>query len=312
MNLVLPLRVTWDLDGMSFNAADQFGCEWVVDTDTGWSGSASTRTNRTPKVGGHGSFRGAAYRDVRTIAITGYCAAPDPVARRLAERRIAGVCSDPTRLFSLRCNEETGSLTADVELDDEVVVTTLHERWFKWSLQLAAPDPRKYSVEWQTMSTGLAQDATSDGLDFSQVVAPDSAQGLWFGYGDDATGLTFGTSNATGFMNLTNVGSAPSFPVYTIFGPLTNPTLTTSSGSMRYNGALADGEFVTIDPAVPSVLVGGTASQRRNLNPAAFQAFAIPPASTDGTAGRLTVGLTHTGAITSVGRVEAAFRNAWF
>ena len=63
---------------------------------------------------------------------------------------------------------------------------------------------------------------------------------------------------------------------------------------------------------MPSVLLGGTSQQRRLLNPAQFRAFAIPPLAADGTPGHLNVGLTHAGAITATGRVEATYRAAWF
>src|SRR5436309_1487131 len=36
----LPLRVQWQLDGITFNGPpDQLGREWVIDTETGWSAS---------------------------------------------------------------------------------------------------------------------------------------------------------------------------------------------------------------------------------------------------------------------------------
>lgn len=311
MNVVLPLDVTWELDGMRFNAVDRYGCEWVVEEESGWAGSAVPRTQRTPKVNHHGAFRAPAYRDVRTVSLSGYCAAPTANVRRLAERRVAGLCGDPETLYTLTCHEEPGPLVTAVELDDKVQVTTLHERWFTWSIQLAAPDPRKYTVDWQDMNTGLAIDA-GDGLNFAQRMPPDTNQGLWFGYPSPDSGLTFGTSNSNGFMELTNIGSAPTFPIYTLVGPLTAPTLTTVTGSMRYNAILPAGARVMIDPAVPSVLLDGTSSQRRLLNPAAFASFAIPPMNSDGSPGTLRVGLTHSGAGTATGYVQANFRSAWF
>lgn len=311
MNVILPQPVTWQIDSLVFNDRDAFGCEWVVDTETGWTGAAPPRTNRTARINAHGSYRSAVWRGDRTIALTGYCAAPDALSRRAAEQRIAAICADPDTLYTLRCNEESGPLVADVELDDEVQVKILHERWFTWSVQFAAPDPRKYALDEQRMSTGLAHDA-GDGLDFAQIVAPDSEGGLFFGYGLDDDGLQFGTSNATGFMNLSNVGTAPTTPVYTITGPLTNPMLTTEFGSVRYNATLDEGEFVVIDPAAPSVLLGGVSSQRHLLNPAQFGAFSVPPRRAEGIPGVLSVGLTHTGPSTAIGQVTAVYRAAYF
>lgn len=310
MNVILPLPVTWELDGLVFNDRDGHGCEWIVDKESGWTGAAGVRTNRSPKVNTHGSFRGSVYRDVRVVSLSGYCAAPSPAAREDAEQRIAGICADPDTLYPLRCNHASGTLVADVELDDEITVNTIHERWFTWSLQVCALDPRKYSAQWQHMTTGLASDA-GDGLDFSQVVAPDSNPGLYFGVEDPTSGLVFGTSNATGFMTLSNSGTAPTFPIYTISGPLTSPTLTTGNGSLKYNRTLNDGETLEIDPSVPSVLFGGEVTHRRYLAPAQFQEFAVPPRTGD-QPGTLSIGLIHEGAVTSTGQVSVTFRDAYF
>lgn len=312
LSVALPLPVVWEIDGLRLNTRDSYGCEWVVDTESGWAGSAAPRTSRTPKVNAHGSFRTPAFRDPKIIALSGYCAAPTAAERRRAEHRIAGVCGgDPRSLYRLICHEERGALYADVELDDEVTVTTRHQRWFEWSLQVAAPDGRKHAVETHTVNTGLPMDA-GDGLNFEYTTFGDTSPGLFFGSADPTDGLEFGSSNASGFVILTNRGSAPAYPIYTIRGPLTDPTLTASTGTMRYNAILAEGERVVIDPSIPAVLLGGSASRRHLLYPAQFQAFAIPPATSDGQPGQLAVGLTHSGPVTDAGWFEATYRSAWF
>ncbi|SFO82232.1 Phage tail protein [Amycolatopsis arida] len=308
----------WTLDWLTLhpdgNVRDDAGVQWILTKENGFWGSPGTNAALSSRLARHGVYRSPGWKKQRTITLTGRAYAHDHTALRQAEATVLGLLADPTQPGALTCYSEIGALTCDVHLDDEILCTPVEvasEPGFEFSLQLVAPDPAKYSIERQEMSTGLARDA-GDGLDFTRVVQPDSNQGLYFGVGADDDGLTFGTSNASGFMRLTNRGTAPSIPIYILHGPLTTPTITAGTATLRYNGALAPGEYVVIDPAAPSVLLGGTAERRHLLNPAQFSGFAIPPASAQGEPGVLTVGLTHNGPVLDSGYVTASFRAAWF
>ncbi|AXB41305.1 phage tail domain-containing protein [Amycolatopsis albispora] len=293
---------------------DSAGVQWILTQEKGFWGTPGTNAEFSSRLARHGAYRSPGWKKQRTISLTGRAYADDYAVLRQAEANVLGLLSDPRAPAALTCFSELGALTCDVFLDDEILCTPLKvvsEPGFEFSLQVVAPDPAKYSVERQTMTASLPRDS-GDGLDFSQVVQPDANQGLYFGIGADDDGLSFGTSNASGFMRLTNRGSAPTTPVYTLYGPLTNPILTAETATMRYNGTLGAGEFVVIDPNAPSVLLGGTAVRRQLLNPAQFNGFAIPPASRTGGPGVLSVGLTHSGAATDAGYVTAVFRSAWF
>lgn len=138
--------------------------------------------------------------------------------------------------------------------------------------------------------------------------------------GSGSVGLVFGTTTgSTGQIYAKNEGTAPTTPIYRLYGPLTSPVLAgTANGvtsTMKYNGTILTGEHVEIDPAALSaqlVNTGGSASRRYLLNPAQFTGFDIPAASFHGVPGSLTVGLTHAGPSTDPGRVEVTYRNAWF
>lgn len=308
----------WTLDWLTMHpdggVRDAAGVQWILVQEKGFWGSPGTNAQLSGRLARHGVYRSPGWKKERTISLTGRAYAQDFTVLRQAEAALLGLLSDPRSPRALTCQSELGALTCDVFLDAEILCTPLQvisEPGFEFSVQVVAPDPAKYSVEQQTMSTGLAREAL-DGLDFNQVVQPDPTQGLYFGIGADDDGLNFGTANATGFMTLTNRGSAPSSPVYTLYGPLTSPALTAGSATMRYNGSLLAGEYVVIDPNAPSVLLGGTAVRRHLLNPAQFSAFAIPPASRTYGPGVLSVGLTHSGPATDGGYVTATFRSAWF
>lgn len=127
-------------------------------------------------------------------------------------------------------------------------------------------------------------------------------------------GLVFGTgSNSTGQIELRNEGTAPTPPVFRLYGPLTNPTLTGNGlYTMKYNGTIPDGSFVEITPADTSVMLDGTASRRHLLSPAQFSGFFVPAASFLTGYGSLVLGLVHEGPADSAGYVEVEYRHAWF
>ena len=78
------------------------------------------------------------------------------------------------------------------------------------------------------------------------------------------TGLGFGTRGSTGIINLDNTaGTADSDILFTITGPLSNPSVSTSTSWITYLGALGTGDVLTIDTGSGQVLFNG--SNRRSL-----------------------------------------------
>jgi hypothetical protein len=308
----------WTLDYLTFHHSpsvrDSAGVQWILTKEEGFWGSPSTNATLSPRLNKHGQYRSPGWKKERIVSLTGRCYASDYATLRRAEANVLGLLSDPFKPGVLTCYSEIGVLSLDVYLDDAIICTPLEivsEPGVEFSIQVVAPDPRKYSPETQTKTVGLPQDS-GDGLDFAQIVSPDTNAGLYFGVGSSTDGLQFGTFNGSGFMTLRNVGTAPASPVYTLYGPLTTPQITTDTGyTMRYNGTLAAGEYVAIDVSVPSVVLNGTTSRRELLYPAPFQAFNVP-ASVAGVDGQLTVSLAHSGASTAGGYLTATYRASWF
>lgn len=308
----------WTLEHITFHHSpdvrDAQGVQWILTKEEGFWGTPGNNATLSPRLNKHGMYRSPGWKKERTVSLTGRCYHPDYAVLRQAEAEVLGLLSDPTTPGKLTCYSEIGELTCDVYLDDAILCTPLDivsEPGVEFSIQVVAPDPRKFSTETQTQTVGLPQDS-GDGLDFTEVVAPDSNPGLYFGVGSPTTGLTFGTFNGAGFMTLFNVGTAPASPQYIFYGPLTNPILTTGTGySMKYNGTLAAGEFLTVEPASPSVILNGTSSKRELLYPSNFEAFNVPPAVA-GAPGELQVSLAHSGASTTGGYLQAIYRAAWF
>lgn len=308
----------WTLEHITFHHGpkirDSNGVQWILTKEEGFWGSPGPNATLSPRLNRHGMYRSPGWKGERIVSLTGRCYADSYATLRAAEADVLGLLSDPTSPGKLTCYSEIGVLTLDVFLDDAIICTPLDivsEPGIEFSIQVVAPDPRKLSMEAQTQAVGLPQDS-GDGLDFTQIVAPDSNPGLHLGVGSSTSGLAFGTYNGSGFMTLRNVGTAPASPRYTFYGPLSSPLLTADTGhSMKYNGTIAAGEWVTVEPANPSVVLNGTTSRRELLYPSNFEAFHVPPA-VGGTAGSLTVSLAHNGATNAIGYVQATFNAAWF
>lgn len=88
------------------------------------------------------------------------------------------------------------------------------------------------------------------------------------------------SSQAIGTVTVANTaGDVPSFPVYTIYGPLTTLSIATGSTGFTYNAAIAAGETITIDTAAGTVVDQAGVNKYANLG-AAPKLFAIPPGTT--------------------------------
>lgn len=129
-----------------------------------------------------------------------------------------------------------------------------------------------------------------DNLDFGPASKP-------------ARGLYWGASGSSGLIYMTNTGTATSYPVFTVTGPLTNPTFTNpNTGDLiAYTGTVAAGQTLTIDnsPFTSTVNLNGI-DRSGALSSASW--IDIPPNST-------TV-LQFAGSGT--GTLTATWQNAYF
>lgn len=272
MSTGLPAIEKWSIGGIVFNdtpGAD--GVEYVAEDVRGWSGSAPRRVTHTSRPSTAGTYKQIAYYDGRTITINGWVWAPDVLARRAAEHRLASLISDGVLLYDLSCTEETGTLTAKVELDSEIdIVLSPDEHFLNFSFQLQAQDPRKYGLS-QITSTSLPA-ISGTGLDFVTTGGLDFVT---------TGGLNFGTAGSNGVATAFNSGTADTWPVLTLTAyavAVTNPIITNglTGQSLAYTGTLSPGDVLTINtaPYSRSVLLNG-ADRRAFLTTASW--FSLPP-----------------------------------
>src|SRR5215472_6612204 len=180
------------IGGITINGStDANGCDWLLTKETGWFGSPAIKTARVDKPAARGVFRGNEFRGGRVMTLEGNLGAPTVTALRNACRTLLGICPDPHLQYPLTVIEESGlSLYANVVLDGEILITPVSALSVDFSIQLVAPDPRKWNTTGKTFTVLLASGG-SGGVSYP-VAYP----------------VNYGLPGQPGAVALTNNGSA--------------------------------------------------------------------------------------------------------
>lgn len=265
----------WSLPayGLTFNndVPDETGCRYLT-RDSGWRGGAAPRPQREAKPSSGGDYRRPNYPAGLVCTLNGDFWGPDAVARSLAEMKLAAIGRDSNGLFEVRQANAVGEFFSLMELDGQPMVDPDAPKAGAFSFQFASPDYRKYGLG-QTMGGTVGLPVSSGGLDWV------TGGGL-----DWDPGLDWGTVTSTGQLVFTNVGNAPTDPVFTFTptsGTLVNPQVTfkETGQRLRYNGTLAGTDVLRIDTSefTRSVLLNGSTDVRSRLDVAEW--FQIQPGS---------------------------------
>lgn len=274
MTLGLDERVQVSFSGLLFNAnegTDSDGCYWPAAL-IGWL-TRTTRTQRYPKPVLPGSYRVPNPTAERVFSIEGHCIAPSVEARSRAENRVTALAGLPDNLYRIEVTEEMGTVYRMVELESAETVR-ISEFVFKYTIQLAAPDPFKYSTSANVAGNSLP--VSAGGLDWTDPTGLD-----W----TDSVGLSWGVPSSTGVITMLNNGTAEAWPTFTITAganSLTNPTITNvfTGQTLAYTGTLNPDDTLVIvtNPFGRSVILNGTADRRPLMTRAEW--FSIPAKTT--------------------------------
>jgi hypothetical protein len=218
--------------------------EWTLTALNGWWGSPGTKTRRSDRSIAPGAYRAAAYKGVRTIEVGGVFTAQthSGLSTRRAARQLAALCSDPSDLYKLTVTDEVSQTCAYVELDGEVL-TELRDNlsWsMRFSVQLAAPDPRKFDLGWVTHVAPVSSDGTGG------IVATDP------GIDTDVLGILSGTPDTLPIAQVEGKGTADNPVVLQVLGPTGAFEIVNTSGTstIGFGGQLGTGEslYLNLDP----------------------------------------------------------------
>lgn len=262
---VLTETPTYTLDGWTGNATDAYGVDWIVTEETGWSDGAPVRLSVADREGTDGGISGPVLRGAAIISLKGVAMAPDRATMLAAKDRWRTIARGPAPAgYTLTVAEEHLTRQATVKLSDAPKARDFNSRNFAWEIILRADDPLRYGTTPITVSTGLPA-ASETGMTFPLTFP-----------------LTFGGAGTGGVLLLNNAGTAASYPVLTIYGPVTNPSVQNLATNriVEFGLTLAADESLVVDMAAKTVLLNGSAN-RRNALLASSSWWAIEPGSNE-------------------------------
>ena len=232
------------LGSLDLSGTEGGGVRWTTERVDGWDGSPASTLSLTQKPRAIGAWAGEAFGTARHLVIVGSVSAPTEDALTDAMDRLNASCSlDDT---SLTVGKGTSSRTVTVRRSDDVIPTMGSTLDADWSIQLVAPDPRKYGTAL-TGTTGLP--ATTGG-----VLIPATFP------------ITITETITSGQVSVTNLGNADAPVTLTLTGPtigsLVGPIITHYPSGRRLvfpaDKYVPAGESWVIDCTNRQVLAGGT------------------------------------------------------
>lgn len=256
---------------------DASGVTWRINPQgtTGVFDGADNRLNHTPFNEYDGVMRSRNYDNALPLSLSGTAQASSATAVAAARRKLVGLLAGGGQ-HTLSIQDIDGlTLTVTVEKNGAPKTTPQSEGLdFDWQLNMIAADPRKY-LPSISQSTGLPN--SSGGLDWATTGGLDWATG---------GGLNWGVVGSNGLIQLTNTGTADSWPAFDIFAPtdgltLQNPTIVDqdTGDTLLFSDTLILGDHVAINtsPYERSVTKNGV-PYRRNLT--IGQWFSVAPGET--------------------------------
>jgi len=230
-------------------------CQWVTDSLRGWQGPASSVTTvKRPRS--DGAIAGTGYRMQRTVSLRGHIVAPTAdLLDDALDALNAAASLTPVNLSVL--DPDGSTRYAVVQRQDEVLAEKVTATYAAYSVQLLAPDPRKFTA---ALSATTALATTTGGLTFPMT----------FPYTIDAT-------TVSGEVSLTNDGTVAGPVTMRVDGPCTGPVITHSpSGavlSFASSFVLSTGEWLDIDMDRRTVLANGQSSRSKWLTSRGWSTF---------------------------------------
>lgn len=243
-------------------AEDVTGVRVTVDKFDGWGSPASTAV-LTQRARGHGATSSEGFLRARIMTVEGLILAPSPYAlSEAADTLSAAVSLDR---FPMLVSEHGRIRNVMAQRQDEVIFTYLTDTIARYSIQIAARDPRKFG-DLITASTRLP--FSEGGLAFP-VTFP----------------VTFTGTSGTGVLRINNPGNTPAPVWLRIEGPIPPGGWTVTHVGKQQTVAfstaltLGSGEFVTVDMDRKEVLAQGQAPRSGYVTSRGW--FSLDPGDND-------------------------------
>lgn len=246
---------TWTIAGwtayMGFPAVpDGDGCTWWATVDDGWRTPPAPRLSRVTRPRRHGEVDpGRTWLPGRSVELKGLVEAPDHPTLVGAGERFAGLLAAGS-LSTLVVDEDGVVRQADARLADQPTFAPVTPNLAAWSLPLLMPDPLRYG-SGEPVSASTTLPAATVGL-----VVP------------SAVPWVFGAGGTSGGLVVANTGTAPTWPEFTILGPVVNPRIehATSGRVLSFTTELSASDTLTVRTATGEVLLNGAENARNAVS----------------------------------------------
>lgn len=281
------LPYVWTLDGVAFG--DGVTARYLNHV-RGWQGRTQPRTNKTPKIGGRGDWKGGSYQSGRVITIDQGTWLPSSRAESdAAVDTLTAICSSGDALTEYVLRRTCGSRDRWTRcvLDDALEPVVTPSGLITFETQLYCPDPRWWSYEQSVWAATPFRSDVDGGLLWNGTAGTSGEGVLWNGTaGTSGGGVEWqqAASSAGGVVVVQNLGNDYTPVVLTMSGSgsvgLTNPfvRLESTGDVVQYDGVIGPGESVTVDTGTGRVLRGSTYVSGALLR---SEMFELPPNSTN-------------------------------
>jgi hypothetical protein len=244
----------------SGNSLDDTGVAWIVTSEDGWSSSAPARPSQADKTIGDGTWAGQGFYAGRLVNLQGTAVAPDRISMLWAKEALLASFG-PWDLTTLEVAEAHLTRTARVRLSDKIEIQDKGGWAFTFAFGVLAPDPRRYGAASE-ITVSLPAGSTT-GRAYPRTYP-----------------MLYGGGGGGGVAQWVNAGTyakgAPA--VITIFGPVITPRVNhDQSGShLQFGLTVPYGQFLVVDLAAQSAMLGGTANRTGTLSTDSAW-FLLPP-----------------------------------
>lgn len=224
-------------------AVDAYGCTWACDLPKGWD-DVEFLTPVDSMAGVDGGLLAPQSIGVRTLVFEGTTICPDRPAARAARARfrnafprrgpvIIGITEDGITQWVT--GEPTGAVKA----------TPVSGRAIIWSFSITCADPYKYGTIAHSETGRLPTPGVGTGLTLGSLVLGDM--------------VLVGETVQGGYVQVENLGDAPTSPVVTVKGPVWFPVISNRDTGEFTQWAidLPDGSEMVVDYATGRTTVDG-------------------------------------------------------
>jgi hypothetical protein len=257
------MATTVSFNGLTFSS--DFSATYKLQSLDGWYSAPPVRPILTERPNADGSFNtGKVYRSNRVITLTGWVVSGSSTeAIATMWRGFTSTMADG-QPFILSVTDDVNTLYSTVVLNSTPEVKPIRATAAQVTMQFVAVDPIKY-----------------DAPTYFTIPFPYGVGGMQFNLFTPSGTMGFTSTGTIGRGTVTNNGTAPVYPTFTISGPADQGFIITNAdtgASIACSASLNTGDTITVNQRTGRLIYNGITDVTNYLISAGF--FSIPPQTT--------------------------------